>query len=252
MGRALHQVTSLDLAHFLCGVNCWVGSALELTQGSEPLFGLARTPTGRDLKEGTVVCFPEPFLPRGKEYDVNVCKTAQGQAVFPLKQHHYILPNNMAPLPCFLSSQLWFWLCPDRIKDACDFSLSNTCIKGTEHLELEFSTGEMLCKAQGLPSVPMVMSKRELFRELCEMGWEHVFSTFPLPLSLLLTPCDMPHPQPYSHIKTVSPPLPHFPQSSDSGHSSSVLPIEVHFQLYYQESIVLPFLVSQSFNNSIA
>lgn len=59
-----------------------MGSALEGTQGSEPLFGLATPPTGRDLKEGTVVCFPEPFLPRGKEYDVHVCKSVQGQAVF--------------------------------------------------------------------------------------------------------------------------------------------------------------------------
>lgn len=42
-------------------------------------------------------------------------------------------------------------------------------MKGGEHLELEFSIGEMLSKAGGLPSVPMVMSERELLRQGCEM-----------------------------------------------------------------------------------
>lgn len=68
------------------------------------------------------------------------------------------------------------------------------------------------------------------------MKWaEYVFSTLPLPLLVLLSPCDM-SPQLYSHIKTVSAPVPHFPWGSNSGHLSSLLPIEAHFQLYCQES----------------
>lgn len=61
--RALDQVMSLDLAHFSCGVNSRVGSALELTQGSEPLFGLSRTPIGRDLKKGAVFAFQNHSYP---------------------------------------------------------------------------------------------------------------------------------------------------------------------------------------------
>lgn len=42
-------------------------------------------------------------------------------------------------------------------------------MKGSEQLELEFSIGEMLYNARGMPSVPVVMSERELLRQGCEM-----------------------------------------------------------------------------------
>lgn len=61
--EVLEQVTGLDLVHFLCGVNFGVGSALGLTLGSVTL-GRLELPTGRDLKEEGVVCFPVPFLHR--------------------------------------------------------------------------------------------------------------------------------------------------------------------------------------------
>lgn len=61
-------------------------------------------------------------------------------------------------------------------------------MKGGEHLELEFSIGEMLSKAGGLPSVPMVMSERELLRQGCEMSFvclQHSpTSSFSAPLPL--------------------------------------------------------------------
>lgn len=55
------------LGSLLVGVNSRVRSAVGLTQGGQSHSGLAGTFTGRDLREGAVVYFPEPFLPRGKE-----------------------------------------------------------------------------------------------------------------------------------------------------------------------------------------
>lgn len=55
-------VTSLDLACFSCGVNSRVGSALGLTQGSEPLSGLGWNSHREGLEGGGSLLSPRTLL----------------------------------------------------------------------------------------------------------------------------------------------------------------------------------------------
>lgn len=55
-----------SLALVSCGVNSRVGSALEQTQGSEPLFGLATTPTGGTWRRGQLFAFQNLSYPKGR------------------------------------------------------------------------------------------------------------------------------------------------------------------------------------------
>ena len=60
-----------------------MGSALGLTQGSDPSFGLGWNSHREGLEGGDSLLFPRTLLTQREGVRVNVCESAQGQAVFP-------------------------------------------------------------------------------------------------------------------------------------------------------------------------
>lgn len=84
-----------------------MGSALGLTQGSDPSFGLGWNSHREGLEGGDSLLFPRTLLTQREGVrQLMFVKVLKAKLFFPLKQHNCVLPNNMAPLPGLLSSQL--------------------------------------------------------------------------------------------------------------------------------------------------
>ena len=181
----LDQVTSLDLAHFLCGGNSEADSRVRST------LGWAGTPTGRNLKEGQSFVSQNPPYPQGRSKMLMFVKALKAKLFSPLKGHNYILPNNMAPLPCCFSSQLWFWLCPDRIKDHVTSVCLTFVLKAVSIWSLNSAQGKCSIKPKSCQVCRWWCQRGSFWRQASKWA-KYVFSILPLPLLVLLFPCDMP------------------------------------------------------------